>query len=178
VTIAAHTELPPHRVEAKIAPLLQSVPSDRLPPYQPWQATPPSTPLAHVDVYIDDFLLTAQRSRTQHTLRAALHAISTVFTDDPDSPRRAVVSASKLAKGDATWSTTKRILGWDIDTLSLTIHLPEHRLQRLQAILAPLLHQTRVLRKKMASLTGGAAQYGPSHSQREISFFHTPTSPG
>jgi len=75
--------------------------------YHPWQATPPSTPLAHVDVYIDDFLLTAQRSRTQNTLRAALHAILTVFPDDPDSPRRAVVSASKLATGDATWSTQK-----------------------------------------------------------------------
>jgi len=166
-TIAAHSDLPPHRVEAQIAPRLKSVPCGILPPYQPWQAAPPSTPLAHVDVYIDDFLLTAQRSQTQNTLRAALHAISTVFPDNPDSPRRAVVSASKLAQGDASWSTQKRILGWDIDTLSLTIHLPDHRLQRLQTILAPLLRQTRVSRRKWQVLLGELRSMVPAiHSAK------------
>jgi len=153
-TIASQSVLPPHPVEDQITPLPQPEQQVRHPAYHPGHAKLPSCPLAHVDIYIDDFLLAAQCSRTQHTLRAALHAISTVFIDDPNSPRRTVVSASKLAKGDATWSTKKRILGWDIDTSSLTIHVPEHRLQHLQAILAPLLHQTRVSRKKWQVLLG------------------------
>ena len=122
--------------------------------HHPWQPAPPLLPLAHVDVYIDDFLLANQRGTIDTTLRAALHAISTVFRDDPSSPRRAVVSASKLAKGDATWVTTKQVLGWDINTEELTIHLPEHRLKRLDTLLSPLRYQTRVSRRKWQVLLG------------------------
>jgi hypothetical protein len=45
-----------------------------------------------------------------------------------------IVSASKVAKGDATFSTSKCILGWNVDTHRMTIHLPEHRLHRLQSV--------------------------------------------
>jgi hypothetical protein len=37
----------------------------------------------------------------------------------------------KVAKGNATFSTSKCILGWDLDTHHMTIHLPQHRLQTL-----------------------------------------------
>jgi len=133
----------------------------------PWQPAPPLLPLAHVDVYIDDFLLAAQRGTIAPTLRAALHAISTVFPDDASSPRRAVVSASKLAKGDATWATTKRVLGWDIDTEKLTIHLPEHRLQRLDTLLSPLRSQKRVSWRKWQVLLGELRSMVPAiHSSK------------
>ena len=133
----------------------------------PWQPAPPLLPLAHVDVYIDDFLLAAQRGTIAPTLRAALHAISTVFPDDASSPRRAVVSASKLAKGDATWATTKRVLGWDIDTERLTIHLPEHRLQHFDTLLSPLRSQKRVSRRKWQVLLGELRSMVPAiHSSK------------
>ena len=44
-----------------------------------------------------------------------------------------------MMKGDACWSTYKRILGWDIDTVNLTLHLPPRRLTRLQEVLTWLL---------------------------------------
>jgi hypothetical protein len=135
--------------------------------HHPWQPAPPLLPLAHVDVYIDDFLLANQRGTIDTTLRAALHAISTVFRDDPSSPRRAVVSASKLAKGDATWVTTKQVLGWDINTEELTIHLPEHRLKRLDTLLSPLRYQTRVSRRKWQVLLGELRSMVPAiHSSK------------
>jgi len=134
---------------------------------QPWQADPPSQPLSYVDIYIDDFLLAAQQRRLTRTMRSALHAISTVFRDDPNSPRRPVISATKLQKGDASWATNKRILGWDINTERLTIALPAHRLQRLQSMLDPLLRQSRVSRRKWQVTLGELRSMVPAiHSSK------------
>ena len=36
------------------------------------------------------------------------------------------VSLKKLCQGDCSWSTIKTMLGWIIDTVNLTIHLPPH----------------------------------------------------
>ena len=41
-----------------------------------------------------------------------------------------------MLKGDAAWATHKRMLGWDIDTIDLTLTLPPHRLDRLCEVLA------------------------------------------
>jgi hypothetical protein len=120
----------------------------------PWNTTPPLRPLQQTDVYLDDFLLMAQRPRHRPALRSTLHAIDTVFADTPDSPRRHIISASKLAKGDATWAHEKRILGWDINTKTMTLHLPPHRLQRLEALLRPLLTQARISRNRWLRILG------------------------
>ena len=40
-----------------------------------------------------------------------------------------------MLQGDAAWSTRKRMLGWDIDTVQATLHLPAHRVERLYALL-------------------------------------------
>lgn len=40
-----------------------------------------------------------------------------------------------MLKGDASWSTKKRILGWDLDTRASTLTLPPHRLDRLYELL-------------------------------------------
>lgn len=96
-------------------------------------------PVAAVDVYVDDFLLLAQtRPQTQRVLRNTLHSIDKVLRplapDDPPS-RQEPASIKKMLKGDACWSTHKRILGWDIDTRSQTLSLPPHRLERLYDLL-------------------------------------------
>ncbi|KAI2502269.1 hypothetical protein MHU86_12158 [Fragilaria crotonensis] len=72
-------------------------------------------------------------------MRATLHAIDEVFrpldpTDPPD--RKEPASVKKMLKGDAQWSTFKRILGWDIDTETSTLHLPIHRVDRLRELLS------------------------------------------
>jgi hypothetical protein len=50
------------------------------------------------------------------------------------SPCLPIVSNSKVEKGDTTFTTHKRILGWDIDSSSLTLH-PPHRVERLTELL-------------------------------------------
>jgi hypothetical protein len=49
--------------------------------------------------------------------------------------RREPLSLKKLKQGDCSWSTVKLVLGWIIDTVSMTIHLPPHRVERLWEIL-------------------------------------------
>lgn len=87
----------------------------------------PRKPVAEVDVYVDDFLLLAQTHRQprQRVLRAALHSIDSVFRlmEEGDPPhRKEPASVKKFLKGDACWMTRKRILGWDIDAQSMTLH--------------------------------------------------------
>jgi hypothetical protein len=43
--------------------------------------------------------------------------------------------SKKLQAGDCSWGTMKLILGWIIDTVTMTITLPPHRIERLAAIL-------------------------------------------
>ena len=56
-----------------------------------------------------------------------------------DGPfRRKPTSLKKLEKGDCSWSTIKVILGWIIDTVTMTIQLPPHRIEKLSEILSSI----------------------------------------
>ena len=130
-----------HRLESVAA---TAPPSDALPP----PPTPSAvrllsdrdqTPTAYTDVYVDDFLLLAQTQHKQRqVLRAALHSIDAVFRPlTPDDPptRKEPASVKKFLKGDASWLTFKRVLGWDINSQTMTIHFPPHRADRLREVL-------------------------------------------
>jgi hypothetical protein len=70
-----------------------------------------------------------------------LHTLDEVFRplESDDSPsRKEPASVKKLLQGDACWATRKVILGWIIDTLKMTIELPQHRQERLAEILASI----------------------------------------
>ena len=100
--------------------------------------------LHHVDVFVDDEIVAAQGNRHQldRARRHLLHLNDNVFrpNDTLDSKaRKEPVSRKKLQQGDACWSTYKTILGWDVDTLQQTIHLPPHRAERLLEILRSVL---------------------------------------
>jgi hypothetical protein len=102
------------------------------------------------------------------TLSKLLHTIDAVFPNPPNTVRRPVISAKKMVQGDMSFSTQKRILGWDVDTQSMTLHLPPHRLQNLRQLLLPLLHQHRTSAKKWRQLLGvlrstTPAFYGAHH---------------
>jgi hypothetical protein len=96
--------------------------------------------LAYADVYMDDELLAAQgsKARLNRVRRVLLHTNDLVLrpndAEDDAEGRREPISQKKLAKGDGCWSTRKVILGWLVDTLKGTIELPEHRKERLLAI--------------------------------------------
>ena len=110
-------------------------------------------PVGVVEVFVDDFIALAQDHKgtrkkghcripnSRRVRRILLHGIDAVFrpVDKTDSPhRREPVSLKKLRKGDCSWSTVKEVLGWVIDTVNMTIHLPERRVKRLADILASL----------------------------------------
>ena len=98
--------------------------------------------LKYIDVFVDDFLGCGQGSKQQlnHLRSTLLHAIDDVFRPlKPNEGRRAEpVSIKKLRKGDCSWSTCKMILGWMLNTIDMTITLPEHRVERLAQILASI----------------------------------------
>ncbi len=113
-----------------------------------------AAPLQYTDVYLDDFMVLAQRPHHTATMNTLLHQLSTIFYDPEDSPRRPTVSQSKVSKGDATFATCKRILGWDVDSAALTLHLPPHRVDRLRDLLHTTLSKTHTTRLKWQKLLG------------------------
>ncbi|KAL3816089.1 hypothetical protein ACHAXA_011414 [Cyclostephanos tholiformis] len=148
--LAAGATAPPHPLDD----LAESIPSIApLPPTCPFHVPSiqrdPALPrsvgrLSYIDVFVDDFVGLAQdapdsSSNRQRVRRILLHAVDDVFRplEPGDSPtRQELVSLSKLRKGDCSWSTMKSVLGWIIDTSTLTIHLPSHHAARLAEILA------------------------------------------
>ena len=144
--MSSYEQLPEHRLEAA-SRTPPAVPSTVSAPRTPWARDNTqfvhddarSLPLARADVYVDDFLLAAQTKRMQsRLLRQALtsidHVLRPVEATDPVY-RKEPTSVKKLLQGDAAWSTQKRMLGWDIDTVRGTLSLPPHRSDRLRAIL-------------------------------------------
>lgn len=131
------------------------------PPQEPTQAWEPgarNSPVAYFDVFVDDTIGVAQgsRPRLERLRRQLLHTNDEVFrpNDVHDQGRRDPSSLSKFAKGEATWSTYKTILGWTIDTLRGTIELPARRKARLLEILGEARHRKRISTKTCQKLLG------------------------
>ena len=140
---------PPHRLEPEIdkaepepPPAIEqsnvAVPVPEQP--DPRLAHARRRPLQQVEVYIDDFIGAAQGNRDTliRIRRAILHTLDSLFRplepgDDPN--RQEPASVKKLRRGDATWATSKELLGWLINTHSMTLHLTERRTERLRALL-------------------------------------------
>jgi hypothetical protein len=130
------TPFPPHALEATLQttpyhPKCEYAPMVSL----PMQQHPPALPLQYTDVYMDDFLAAAQHQSAPNQMRTLLHCIDAIFQDLLTSTRRQIISQSKVLKGDAAWSHQKRILGWDIDSHTMTLHLPPHCQLRLVSLL-------------------------------------------
>jgi hypothetical protein len=118
--------------------------------------------LAHTDVYMDDFMVIAQSPHHIPLLNTLLHAIDDVLQEPADTNRWPVVSTSKIAKGDATFSTTKQLLGWDINTATMTITLPKHRMHGIKLQLHYILSCKRVSRHIYQKLLGTLRSSAPS----------------
>lgn len=103
-------------------------------------AKPYRKPIHYWDIYVDDFLGCVQGNqwRRRAVKRSLLHSLDRIFRppEPGDTPfRQEPTSLRKMGKGDATWATSKNILGWVVNTVDKTISLPEHRITRLHAIL-------------------------------------------
>jgi hypothetical protein len=113
-------------------------------------------------------MLMAQRPYQMPLLNTLLNSLDRVFHDPAPTNRRQIVSALKLNKGDATFSTQKRILGWDIDAYFMTLSLPAHRLDGMSELIHSILHRKRVSRTAWQRLLGtlrstSPALYGAKH---------------
>lgn len=116
-------------------------------------------PIGYFDVFVDDFLGLVQgkhnRSRVRSTL---LRAIDEVFRPNDfydDLLRREPVSLKKLRQGDCSWNTIKVVLGWVLNTVAMTVELPQHRQERLAEILASIpVTQKRIAVKKWHKILG------------------------
>jgi len=100
-------------------------------------------PMQYWDVYVDDFigLVQGNRSRRRDVKRVLMRALDRVLRPlhaDDNPHRQEPASVKKMLKGDATWATTKLILGWIVNTIDKTLTLPTHRAERLHEILASI----------------------------------------
>ena len=107
----------------------------------------PSLPIsnqlaAYIDVFVDDFVAMCQgKLNRRRVRRLLLQAVDEIFrpNDFHDSHfRREPVSIKKLRQGDVSWNTIKTVLGWIVNTTTMTIELPQHRIDRLADILASI----------------------------------------
>jgi hypothetical protein len=167
---AAH-KTAPHRLDAAAStpshdaiPLALPAPS-RTPTTLPQPDQPPplrshNRRLQTIEVYVDDFIAAAQGSpqRLNRIRRVLMTAIDDVFR--PLSPhdhefRTEPISIKKLLKGDGSWATVKKVLGWIIDTVSMTLTLPQRRLDRLADLLDSIQPtQKRLSKKRWHQLLG------------------------
>ncbi|VEU39857.1 unnamed protein product, partial [Pseudo-nitzschia multistriata] len=127
------SETPPEEAETILQPQPAETPVREA-------SFPARKPLCYWDIYVDDFcgLVQGNQWTRRAVKRALLHSLDKVFRplDKQDTPyRQEPASIKKLKKGDATWTTSKVILGWLIDTTTKTISLPPHRVARLQELL-------------------------------------------
>ena len=108
---------------------------------------------------MDNFIAFGQTKGTCSCVRNVLmQAIDQVFhlLDEQDDPHcTELISLKKLCKGDCSWETCNTVLGWIINTVDMTVKLPEHRIQRLREILASIpVTQKRIGIKKWHKILG------------------------
>jgi hypothetical protein len=126
---------PPLNAVGLVAPL--SPMADALTSGAPWPLQQPEDralllqhwgPIAHVDVFVDDFTGIAQGSQwqCQNAHRCIMHAVDKVFSqpDEVTAQCKEAISEKKLKKGGG--SQQKEILGWMLDTSCGTLELTEH----------------------------------------------------
>jgi hypothetical protein len=102
---------------------------------------PASPPLAQIDIYVNDFIGVAQGShpfleRVRRTLFETVDEVLHPLEEtDACANREEPISVKKLRKGDGAWNTTKVILGWKLNTLTLTTELTPSKFACLHQIL-------------------------------------------
>ena len=119
----------------------------------------PKGALAYIDIFVDDFVGITQgnKARREEVKRALLHSLDDVLPplsqmdltthQDPSSMK-------KMKQGDSTWVTKKILLGWVIDSVRGTIHLPQHRVTGLTTMSQEVEGQRRVSQKRWRKLLG------------------------
>jgi hypothetical protein len=164
---AAPHNQPPH----PLLPTTQQHQHPQHPTFHPMAITLPSSsdkPLSYHDIYIDDFITMAQPPVHTQAMNNLLHALNQVFADPVDSPCHAIISVSKMEKGDTAFSSNHSILGWNIDTHGMTLTLPQCRLDKMTSLITTKLEQKYTSVKRWREISGvlrssSPALYGTIH---------------
>jgi hypothetical protein len=109
---------------------------------------------------VDDFIgmLQGNPVHCQHVKHIFLSSLDEVLRqlDNQDNiHRQELASVKNVLKGDATWVTLNIVLGWLLDTCTITVQLTPHRVARLFEILdyiAPKQHRTTVNKRSLEEM--------------------------
>ena len=97
------------------------------------------TAIAHVKVYLDDFIGITQGGPTERRkmTRHLFCTIDKLFqpNNKDDIAREEPIYLKNPCKGDAAWSTQKVVLSWGIDTVKQVLNLPENCKTNLLSLL-------------------------------------------
>ena len=91
----------------------------------------PCDPRGHAEIYIDDFMVAYvdigdNNIRANKAVPLAIHVVGRPLFPLEIIPRKDLISEEKLA-AEAGQSEIKRNLGWNINTRSLVIALPDNK---------------------------------------------------
>ena len=111
-----------------------------------------------LEVYIDDFIgmiQTTDKDILLRLTRSILQAIADIFPspEETGSIMGPPISAKKLAD-EGPWETQKEILGWVLDGVARTIHLPQNKCDNLIKILRKLSMSTTITINNLQSIQG------------------------
>ena len=120
-----------------------------------WIKLPPElrrAALAHIEVYLDDFLGVIQGGPVEqtHMTHHLFRFIDELFR--PNNPqyraREEPISLKKSAKGYARRITTKTVLGWEIDTMKLVLNLPQTIREKMSSSLEGVTKRSKRIYKQ------------------------------
>jgi hypothetical protein len=100
------------------------------------------------DVNVDDFIGMVQgsfghRQQAKRILLTPLDKVLRRLDAQDNFHRQEMSSVKKMLKGDATWATRKIVLGWLLDTCSMTIQFPSHQVVCLFELLESITPKQR-----------------------------------
>ena len=123
-------------------------------------------PVAHVDVFINDFIGLTQGSqcRCQNIRQCIMDTVDVVFAQqDADTMhRKEAISERKLTKGDGGWKQRKEVLGWILDSHRMMLELMEQHAKWIIDIFEDLRGCHRISVQKWQHVLGELQFMGPA----------------
>jgi hypothetical protein len=127
-------------------------------PAQPISVNIPTNDISTIDIYINDTIGLAPDiednvARVSRAIPLVIHSLSRPLDPLEHPPRKDIILMKKFA-AKGRMEETKMILGWLLNTRSLTISLPKDKFIHWSSEIARLLSSTRVKHKSLESYIG------------------------
>ena len=118
----------------------------------------PETSLAKSDVFLDDNIEVGLdtptiRRRLQGAVALAVDVMSRRLDEDEPLPRKTLINKTKLA-AEGKLEERKIVLGWLLDTRSLTISLPEHKFIAWESQIKDIIHTRKTTSRVLETVVG------------------------